>query len=177
MLRQTEAITTSLPDEYEAQTSPGDKDVMSILNIDELTEAVDIICLTVFDMPVSASLRLDLLADECMDARIEISGAWQGSVQVRASQKFLRLAASRVFLKEIDEVDRQDCIDTITEMTNMLGGSVKCMLPESCILGLPMIVIRDQDATRDDQWHYFDCAHQPIAVAVVGATTAEHKAA
>ncbi len=150
---------------------------MSILSVSELTEAVDVVCLTVFDMPVSASLRLELLADECMEARIDITGAWQGSVQVRASQKFLRLAASRVFLKEIDEVDRQDCIDTIAEMTNMLGGSVKCMLPESCSLGLPMIVIRDQDAIQDDQWHYFDCAHQPMAVAVVEATTAEREAA
>lgn len=150
---------------------------MTILSAKELTEAVDVVCLTVFDMPVSASLRLELLADECMDARIDISGAWQGSVQVRASQKFLRLAASRVFLKDIDEVDRQDCIDTITELTNMLGGTVKCMLPESCSLGLPMIVIRDQDETAVDEWHYFDCAHQPMAVAVVGATARDYQAA
>ena len=150
---------------------------MSILSASELTEAVDTVCLTVFNMPVSASQRLQLLADECMDARIEISGAWQGSVQVRASQKFLRLAASRVFLKAIDEVDRQDCIDTITEMTNMLGGTVKCMLPESCNLGLPMIVMRDQDATTEDEWHYFDCAQQPMAIAVVEATAREHQAA
>lgn len=150
---------------------------MSILSANELTEVVDTVCLTVFDMPVSASVRLELLADECMDARIDISGAWQGSVQVRASQKFLRLAASRVFLKDIDEVDRQDCIDTITEMTNMLGGTVKCMLPEPCTLGLPMIVIREQETIMNDEWHYFDCAHQPMAVAVVGATSRECQAA
>ncbi len=150
---------------------------MSILSVEELAEVVDVVCLTVFDMPVSAGLRLDMLADECMEARIDISGAWQGSVQVRASQKFLRLAASRVFLKEIDEVDRQDCIDTITEMTNMLGGTVKCMLPESCALGLPMIVMRDQDATSDEEWHYFDCDHKPMAVAVVEATARESQAA
>ena len=150
---------------------------MSILSANELTEAVDTVCLTVFDMPVSASFRMELLADECMDARIEISGAWPGSVQVRASQKFLRLAASRVFLKDIDEVDRQDCIDTITEMTNMLGGTVKCMLPEPCSLGLPMIVMHDRDAITDDNWHYFDCAHQPMAIAVVGATSRERQAA
>lgn len=150
---------------------------MSILSSNDLTEAVETVCLTVFDMPVSASLRLELLADECMDARIDISGAWQGSVHVKASQKFLRLAASRVFLKDIDEVDRQDCIDTITEMTNMLGGTVKCMLPEPCNLGLPMIVIRDQDANTDDEWHYFDCAQQPMAVAIIGATSRECQAA
>ncbi len=150
---------------------------MSILSVEELAEAVDVVCMTVFDMPVSEGLRLDMLADDCMDARIDISGAWQGSVQVRASQKFLRLAASRIFLKEIDEVDRQDCIDTITELTNMLGGTVKCMLPELCSLGLPMIIVRDQHATSDNEWHYFDCDHQPMAVAVVGNTARESQAA
>ncbi len=150
---------------------------MNILNVEELTEAVDVVCLTVFDMPVSVSLRFDMLADECLDARIDISGAWQGSVQVRASEKFLRLAASRVFLKDIDKVDRQDCIDTITEMTNMLGGTVKCMLPESCTLGLPMIVMRDQDAASEEEWHYFDCDQKPLAVAVVGTIARESQAA
>ena len=150
---------------------------MSIISVEELAEAVDVVCMTVFDMSVCAGPRLDMLADESMDARIDISGAWQGSVQVRASQKFLRLAASRIFLKAIDEVDRQDCIDTITEMTNMLGGTVKCMLPESCSLGLPMIVMHDQHSIDGDDWYYFDCDQQPMAVAVVGTTARESQAA
>ena len=150
---------------------------MNILNVEELTECVDVVCLTVFDMPVSVGLRFDMLADDCLDARIDISGAWQGSVQVRASQKFLRLAASRVFLKDIDKVDRQDCIDTITEMTNMLGGSIKCMLPEPCTLGLPMIVRPDQNPASDVEWHYFDYDQQPLAVAVVGTIARESQAA
>ena len=142
---------------------------MSVLSAEELAEAVDVVCMTVFDMPVSASGQTGLLEDECMEARIDILGAWQGRIQVRASQQFLCLAASRVFLKEVHEIDQHDCIDTLTEMTNMLGGTVKCMLPEPCILGLPMIVNCDQDTTTDDEWHCFDCDHQPMAVAIVEA--------
>lgn len=150
---------------------------MSMLSEEELAEAVEVVCMTVFDMPVTTSLHTDLRVDECLEASIDISGAWEGRVQVRASQRFLRLAASRIFLKTVDEVDHQDCVDTIAELTNMLGGTVKCMLPESCSLGLPMMVLRDQFANADDEWHCFDYDQLPLAVAVMGTSTGERHAA
>ncbi|ASJ70400.1 chemotaxis protein CheX [Granulosicoccus antarcticus] len=150
---------------------------MKTLSEEELADAIDVVCMTVFEMPVSIGLPEQIEGDECMDAGIQISGAWHGRVQVRASVKFLSRAASHIFLKDVSEVDRQDCIDIISEFTNMLGGSIKCMLPESCNLGLPMVCMQDIETSPDVKWHYFNCGKQAIAVAMLEATTGQSAAA
>lgn len=150
---------------------------MNILSAEDLAEAIDVVCMTVFEMPVNAGLPEQIRGEDYMGADIRISGAWQGSVQVRASLSFLRKAASHVFLKDVAEVDRQDCMDTIAEFTNMLGGTIKCMLPESCDLGLPTVCMRDTKTGQDGDWHYFDCDHQGIAIALLESTTEQPRAA
>lgn len=150
---------------------------MNILSEEELIDAIDVVCMTVFEMPISIGMPEQIEGHECMNAGIQITGAWHGRVQVRASVDFLSRAASHIFLKEVGDVDRQDCIDIISEFTNMLGGSIKCMLPESCNLGLPVVCIQDIENCMDTKWHYFNCGKQAIAVAMLEATTDQSTAA
>jgi len=142
---------------------------MNVLSEEELNEIVDVVCMTVLDMPVHPGGKSKLQSGEYLTASIGISGAWNGVVKVRASLDLLARAASDIFDIPIDEVQSNDRTDTITELTNMLGGTVKCMLPESCDLALPEIVRDDRKGRVKHDWVYFSCEDMPLAVAVIDA--------
>ena len=145
---------------------------MNILSEEELNEVVDIVCMTALDMPVHPGDQGELQAAEHLTASIAISGAWNGVVKVCASLALLRRAASVIFSINIDDVESSDCVDTITELTNMLGGTVKCMLPESCNRALPQIVSSDEAGCEEHEWAYFNCDVLPLAVAVIDGGSA-----
>lgn len=140
---------------------------MTILSEEELNEIVDVVCMTVLDMPVVPGGEKDLHDGEYRTARIGISGAWNGWVNVRVSLPLLRHAASRVFSVDESDVQEQDCVDTLTELTNMLGGTVKCMLPETCDLSLPEMLPSARRGRERLAWSFFHCESLPLAVAVV----------
>lgn len=140
---------------------------MSVISEEELSEIVEVVWMTVLELPVKAGSRADLLASEYITASIVISGAWHGVVNVQASLDFLRRAAAHMFTINVDEIELQDCMDTLTELTNMLGGTIKCLLPEICDLSLPTIIERTEDAEEHQDWLYFTCAAYPLALSLV----------
>ncbi|MGQ7847806.1 chemotaxis protein CheX [Granulosicoccus sp. 3-233] len=140
---------------------------MTILSEEELNEIVDVVCMTVLDLPVHPGGRSALHSGQYLTASIGISGAWNGVVKVRVSLELLTRAASDIFSIPVDDVDSRDLVDTITELTNMLGGTVKCMLPESCDLALPEILPSEKRTRGQHEWVYFSCESMPLAVAVM----------
>ncbi|NND90036.1 MAG: chemotaxis protein CheX [Granulosicoccus sp.] len=150
---------------------------MNDLSEEELAEVVELVWMTALELPVEAGSATALEASDHLTASIAISGAWDGKVRVRASQAFLSHAAATMFTIGSDEVEQQDRVDTLTELTNMLGGSVKCLLPETCDLALPLIVAADADDLSNQDWVFFSSMDQPLAVAVVPADTAASAAA
>lgn len=156
---------------------------MSVLSEEELSEIIDVVWMTVLELPVDAGDRNELVSSDYLTSSIVISGAWDGYVKVRASCSFLTRAAAHMFSIGIDDVEHQDMLDTLTELTNMLGGTVKCLLPEVCGLALPQIVSSEQedDDQSDHDWSYFSCEGEPLAVAIVqaaqGASPGEKQAA
>lgn len=139
---------------------------MSVLRAEELGEIVEAVWMTVLELPVDEGLPADLMASDYLTASIVIAGAWHGSVRVRASTGFLNHAAAHMFNISPADVEDQDRVDTVTELTNMLGGTVKCLLPETCDLALPEIVTGDHDVDSAQEWSYFNCVGQPLAVSV-----------
>lgn len=144
---------------------------MNILSEEELNEIVDVVCMTVLDLPVHPGGRAVLQSGQYLTASIGISGAWNGIVKVRVSLDLLERAASGIFSIPVEDVDSRDRIDTITELTNMLGGTVKCMLPESCDLALPEIIPAEKKGREQHGWVYFSCDSLPLAVAVIDAAS------
>lgn len=150
---------------------------MSTITEEELQEIVEVVWMTVLELPVEPGSEAELAVSEYSTSTIEISGAWEGVVSVRASQKFLEHAASRMFSVNIDDVQQLDCADTLTELTNMLGGTVKCLLPEVCDLSLPKIQAEDADDSVAHEWVNFSCENHPIAVAVTNTAEGADRAA
>lgn len=71
---------------------------------------------------------------------VQISGAWDGAVTVQCSARAARHAAQTMFGLADSDVSISDLQDALGELTNMTGGNIKALLPETCYLGLPVVV-------------------------------------
>ncbi|MFT4726558.1 MAG: chemotaxis protein CheX [Granulosicoccus sp.] len=150
---------------------------MSVISEEEMHEIVEVVWMSVLDLPIEFGDEAELALCDYLVSEIQISGTWEGVVTVRASDAFLVHAASVMFSCPVDELTDIDRSDTLTELTNMLGGTVKCMLPEPCDLSLPHIIMEDATDSTEHEWVNFNCANTPLAVAVTAKVQGAQQAA
>ena len=102
---------------------------------------------------------------------VEISGAWNGVVLMHGAEPLIRNAAAVIFGSNASEVSHQDQLDAMYELTNIIGGNIKSLLPEPCQLALPKVesttpeLLEVAGAERLSDL-VFDCQGQPIYVSV-----------
>lgn len=72
---------------------------------------------------------------------VNISGAWEGVVQVYCEGELGRIVASAMFEMEPDEVSVAEISDAVAELANIVGGNVKALLPQPSFLSLPSTVV------------------------------------
>lgn len=92
----------------------------------------------------SALLGLDLDPDgtsavpsPSITGCVQITGEWEGAVLLSCSEAFARTATEAMFMT--DEVTDDDIIDAVGELTNMVGGNVKSLLPGPSQLSVPSV--------------------------------------
>jgi chemotaxis protein CheX len=81
------------------------------------------------DLPAAVSAAVS--------ASVSVTGAWCGHVVIAFSPAASRNAASALLGIELDDVSPVDVTDAIGELANVIGGNVKSLLPEPCVLSLP----------------------------------------
>ncbi len=103
-------------------------------------------------------------------AHIDISGNWQGLVSVVMEQDLARRLAEKMFSCNEGEGSNEEIDDAISEMTNMIGGNLKSLLPQPNQLSLPIV---DKEEVRLGFPHMvqisevaFDCAGSIFKVAI-----------
>ena len=73
-------------------------------------------------------------------ATVAISGAWDGRVLLCFSPPAARRAAAALLgVEEADEVGDVDVADAVGELANIIGGSVKSLMPQPTVLSLPAV--------------------------------------
>ena len=72
---------------------------------------------------------------------VTVSGAWEGSVLLELSPGMDRLLAAMMFQLEPEMLGDDEVGDAVGELANMIGGSVKSLLPEPSRLSLPTVVM------------------------------------
>lgn len=100
---------------------------------------------------------------------VHIVGQWTGSVVLAMSQPVARSAAVAMLQLAEADVTPTDLTDVASELTNMIGGNLKSLLPGPSFLSLPTIVsgrdfgvqVRDAESLDDVT---LACAAGPIQV-------------
>jgi chemotaxis protein CheX len=70
---------------------------------------------------------------------VTVSGAWQGSVLLACPARLARMAASAMFDRPADALDDQEVADALGELTNMVGGNIKSLIPGPSRLSMPAV--------------------------------------
>jgi chemotaxis protein CheX len=70
---------------------------------------------------------------------VRISGAWQGTVVLQASVGLATEVARRMFRIEARDVVEEDLRDALAELTNMIGGNIKSLVPSPSFLSIPTV--------------------------------------
>lgn len=78
-------------------------------------------------------------AEEALIGHVSISGAWEGEVLLKATIALARSAASKIFAIPQESVQPQDQIDAMYELSNIIAGNIKSLLPEPSKLSLPEV--------------------------------------
>jgi chemotaxis protein CheX len=71
---------------------------------------------------------------------IQIAGAWEGAIVCICGEDLLRTAAGVIFQLPVEDVTKELIHDALGELTNMLGGNLKALLPGPSFLCLPAVV-------------------------------------
>jgi chemotaxis protein CheX len=76
---------------------------------------------------------------------IDILGLWSGSVMLEVDRESLRRAAAAMFEANTEQVTEFQMNDALAELTNMIGGNVKCLIDKPTRLSLPSVQTVDLD--------------------------------
>jgi chemotaxis protein CheX len=87
--------------------------------------------------PVPAG-TVDVSAMPMVGGVVTVHEAWSGAVQLETSAAFAAMAARRMFAAD-GNVTEAELDDALGELTNMIGGNIKSLLPAPSHLSLPSV--------------------------------------
>ncbi len=105
---------------------------------------------------------------------VQISGEWNGAVMVEMNAALASDAARKMLAIDEAEVELIDCQDTIAELTNMIGGNIKSLLPGPSSLSLPSVTTGNASEIRvvgtvEENSVPFLCNNQQVRVVLYGS--------
>jgi chemotaxis protein CheX len=106
----------------------------------DIEQVVQSIFSTMLGMEVSRDDSAKLAFDEKLLATIQIAGAQSLSVVLSVSPGVARSSAAAMLQVPLDGVADVDERDVVAELTNMIGGNLKSLLPAPLFLSLPTVV-------------------------------------
>jgi chemotaxis protein CheX len=71
---------------------------------------------------------------------VQITGEWEGAIMISCSHNLAVATTAFMFDMEADEVSREELQDAVGELANMVGGSIKGLVPGPSRLSLPTVI-------------------------------------
>ena len=72
---------------------------------------------------------------------VTVTGEWQGSVLLACPAQLARMAASAMFDLPAEQLDDVRVADALGELTNMIGGNIKSLIPGPSRLSMPTVTV------------------------------------
>ena len=79
---------------------------------------------------------------------VSVSGSWDGSVFLQCGADQAREAAEAMFGAEPGDLSDDEVSDALGELTNMVGGNIKSLLPAPSQLSLPSVAAGESYTVR-----------------------------
>ena len=106
----------------------------------DIEEITAMIWTSLFDLPLTRVDEAEIDGSSLVTGMVSIDGAWNGAVMVRCSSELATTLTATMFQSDgVPEFD--DVADALGELTNMVAGNVKSLLPAPCNLSLPAVAM------------------------------------
>lgn len=112
------------------------------IEIEDIESIVGAVWESVVERPV---WRAEQTGDFKRAGNIDIMGQWSGSVMLEVDRTSLQRAAAAMFEVDPAVVTEFQMNDALAELTNMIGGNVKCLIEHPSRLSLPSVQTIDLD--------------------------------
>jgi chemotaxis protein CheX len=113
---------------------------------DDIREIATSIWETLFRDPLERGGADAPVSEPAVTGCVTIEGAWNGAVLLTCDQALAQSLAAELF--KADAPQDADVRDTVGELTNMLAGNIKALLPEPSRISLPTVALgADYDLT------------------------------
>lgn len=114
------------------------------IETDHVIQLVQAIFDSMLQLPCQALGDRDAIGDKASsDDRlvgcVQIQGDWSGAVEISTPIALGRKAAGAMLMVPEEDVSMEDIQDAIAELSNMVGGSIKAILPGQSSLSLPSV--------------------------------------
>ncbi len=137
----------------------------------EIDDIVTTVWSTLLELPIEAG-GAELGPDEStVTGIVHIDGAWHGAVVLQCPLALGEQMASAMFRSDAGPT-AEDVGDALGELTNVVAGNIKALLPEPCAISLPTIARGSHYAvnvvgTEPVVTARFTCNDLPVVVAFV----------
>lgn len=146
----------------------------------DISEIAQSIWETLFLLPLEKAEPHSRLPDDValITGCVQIDGAWKGAVMLQCPESLAERLASELFRSD-SATSPEEVQDTVGELTNMLAGNIKALLPQPSRISLPTVALGADYALRVIGTQLvaevtFRCADAPIVVTLMqGAAVAE----
>lgn len=130
------------------ETTPDPDQLTDLVPVTEdvVTIATDVWSSLNLDLEHSAPTLED--GDVTGSASVSISGSWNGVVRLDFAAGMPGELAAAMFEMPPADVTDDEVADAVGELANMLGGSLKSLLPGHSQLSLPLVVLGSSIALR-----------------------------
>jgi chemotaxis protein CheX len=91
------------------------------------------------ELQAGSGVVAELGVERALTGCVQITGAWTGAVTIRCTTAAAARFAAVMFGCEAESLSDEEVRDALCELTNMLAGSVKGMVPDECQLGIPAV--------------------------------------
>jgi chemotaxis protein CheX len=102
---------------------------------------------------------------------VQVSGVWKGSIFLQVGADLAAHAAEQMFMADPGTLSTEEVCDGLGELTNMVGGNIKSLLPGPSALSLPSVaegadyVLRVPGAVKLHTV-VLVCAHGPVHISI-----------
>ncbi|MEM1096685.1 MAG: chemotaxis protein CheX [Bacteroidota bacterium] len=112
------------------------------INTADVEYVVDTIWATTIARPVAVHPPpLPAPAEDAASSAVTIAGDWNGVVVFQCPPALARTLAGAMFGLPEADVQHADVEDALGELTNMMAGNIKSLLPGTNHLGLPVVAL------------------------------------
>ncbi len=142
------------------------------IQMGELAQIVEYVFKTMVCLEVSESNRPRIPDKDDLTATIHLAGEWKGALALECGRKEACAFAARFLSMSPPEVVDDVVRDVLGELSNMIGGNLKCVLAGGLKLSMPTVVDGADHGLRVcragvRERLVFECAEGVFSVAVL----------